>query len=143
MDKKEQLVTFETAILADEKGFDWNNGESYYVKKKCGKYSWQNKGALIIQSEFLDETSCDNSNVPFDNRIMAPSQSMLQKWLREVHEIEVWASPFTYQKSIPDESYSFFLYLQGKWEADSVDYCFFELALEQGIQRALKLIKND
>ena len=55
---KEQLISFQLAKLAKEKGFDWRNIEILEVKSK---------------SAFLDSTT----------------QSLLQKWLREIHKIHI------------------------------------------------------
>ena len=68
----EQIVSFDTAVLAKEKGFD-EKTISYY---NLNKISYQ-----------------VGDNIPFQHNTKAmycytaPSQSLLQKWLREVHKI--------------------------------------------------------
>lgn len=68
---EETLVTFETALLAKEKGFSWATTYEY------GK----------------DECFYSRDYIPHDYNIRglisAPTQSLLQKWLREVHKINV------------------------------------------------------
>lgn len=71
---QEQLVTFETAKLAKEKGFDLKT-QSYY-------------GRCFPETEF--EIFCDNLDVfGGDFSCYAPTQSLLQKWLREKHSIDI------------------------------------------------------
>ncbi len=66
--------------------------------------------------------------------------SLLQKWLRDIHNIDVWAQPFVHKQSLPDESYSYFLYKDGVYIDDGTDFLNFEEALEEGLKEALKLI---
>jgi hypothetical protein len=130
---KEQLITFETAKLAKEKGF---NGKSYFywmlnepdkLKKAFNKKSpWD----FNFESEY---------KTPSES-ITAPTQSLLQKWLRDIHNIDVWSQPFVRKQSLPDESYSYFLFKDGVWMNDGVNFIDFEEALEKGLQEALKLI---
>jgi hypothetical protein len=126
---KEQLITFETAKLAKEKGFDIGTLQSY----------------LSHQNTFCSENIDYNHN-KHSNRFSAPTQGLLQKWLREVHNIDVWSQPFVHQSELtgkpclPDESYSYFIYKDGSWIIDKVDFLDWELALEKGLQEALKLI---
>ena len=70
----EDYVSFETAKLLKEKGFDW----------EClGTYSTGDK-ELSISSE------CPYSNDLNDDMfIAAPTLQMAQKWLREVHNLVI------------------------------------------------------
>ena len=113
---EEQLISFETAKLAKEKGFNIRpdvytsfepNGDSY----GCNKY---------------------------EEEIIAPTQSLLQKWLRELtkkhivivelsvdekYKVNVWDGMCTEFRSWRDK-----------------DFNNYEDALELGLQQALKLI---
>ena len=111
---EEQLISFETAKLAKEKGFNWKNIEILEVKSK---------------SAFLDSTT----------------QSLLQKWLREVHKINIFISSKTIEnktifiphgRTIPDT-------IKNNLIVDIIQYCTnntYEEALEIGLQKNLKLI---
>ena len=111
---EEQLISFETAKLAKEKGFNWKNIEILEVKSK---------------SAFLDSTT----------------QSLLQKWLREVHKINIFISSKTIEnktifiphgRTIPDT-------IKNNLIVDIIQYCTnntYEEALEIGLQKTLKLI---
>ena len=117
---KEQLVTFETAKLAKEKGFNWKNIEILEVKSK---------------SAFLDSTT----------------QSLLQKWLREVHGIHIYISPdyingdALITDNLSEEELMIVKYdLSIAYEMILYDnyeqFNTYEEALEVGLQEALKLI---
>ena len=66
--------------------------------------------------------------------------------MSEVHNKDVHAQPFIMKEGehsyLPDESYSFFLFKDGIYISDMVDFIDFEEALEMGLQKALKLIKS-
>lgn len=120
---EETLVTIETAILAKEKGFNWicDNG-------------WI-KGMFTNGIDKLYHSECyfDNSGI----HISAPTQSLLQKWLREEHYIHITIT------SISQESWQYHITKPGdtldvNWNED---YESFEEALEDGLLEALKLIK--
>lgn len=117
-DMKEQLITFETAKLAKEKGFD------EYV---CLHYS-------NYEGVFMD----DIKNYELDHtKFSAPTQSLLQKWLREEHDKEL----FIY-KNLERSKYICYLYsgvkrYSGFTENEGETY---EQALEKGLIEALKLI---
>ena len=65
---KEQLISFSTAKLAKEKGFDNYDVANYY--REGINYALNNSGTSTIK---------EVGNYP------APTQSLLQKWLREKH----------------------------------------------------------
>jgi len=112
---KEELITFETAKLAKEKGFDvycYN----YWIDDKT-QTDEHYKSKLVKELK--------------DKCISAPTQSLLQKWLREVHNIDVYCQP-TFE-------------IKGKWYNNIASHNppfvgTYEEALEIGLQEALKLI---
>ena len=102
---EESLIKFETAKLAKEKGFDvfrhmTNNG--VYDKKGVVGY------VHVYDSRY---------------HILAPTQSLLQKWLRERHKIDI----FIGHGYINNMQYD-------------TKYKTYEQALEAGLIEALKLI---
>lgn len=121
---REQLITFDTAKLAKEKGFNISSsvdgiGSSIYTVS--GKLS---------------------NTIFTGNFIYAPRQSFLQKWLREEHKIRI----FPYQGVSGNFKVDIFTYPVpnniGKWERfnNIQSYNSYEEALEIGLQEALKLI---
>jgi|TARA_R110000765_G_C18786092_1_gene591945 hypothetical protein len=123
----EQLITSETANLAKEKKFDWN----------CHWVLYRGTSSVLHK---CDAMPMKGKNLESGDYVLQPTQSLLQKWLREVHNIDVWSQPFVMDKSLPDESYSYFIYKDGIFVKDGVDYIDSEEALEKGLQEALKLI---
>jgi hypothetical protein len=135
---KDELITYETAVLARDKGFDlpvdfcfrkFHNdvSEIYEVDENFNGTDWNN--GLNLNEEFFSK----------------PTQSLLQRWLREKHKLHI----------------ELFLTSDGYWTVrnivkicdadigirDSEFYPTYEQALEEGLQIALKLInlkeKND
>lgn len=75
---KEQLILFNTAVLAKEKGFDLEI-QGMYVGAEYEVYN-----------EPLKEPSYNwNDRKGYS----APTQSLLQDWLRELHNLEVVIKP--------------------------------------------------
>lgn len=134
---KEDYVSFETAKLLKEKGFDSECDYLYVngniVRAQGGKCNW-NKGETI----FTD----------YKNECSAPTLQMVMKWLRETHNLFVFPFPQMnankfwveiYQLSDNQEWIS--LYCES---IDLKDYPFYEQACEEGIKYCLKnLIKNE
>lgn len=130
---KEELISFETAKLAKENGFDLVV-HAFYDKNMC-----------------IDETMYHNWN-EYKAAYSAPTQSLLQKWLREKYNKYVKVHPVYRDEKIQWEYVIFFLdepLLSGtdgfKNRMSLLDYPYywetFEEALENGLQEALKLIK--
>jgi len=131
----EQLITFETAKLAKEKGFNLDCNSFYE------------------SSEYLvNQNKCDNWNQY--NLQSAPTQSLLQKWLREHAEIEIYVRPsfktldkyiVCYMKWRDDRKFRqqyFIIPLNDNSvpEGTHQDFNSYEEALEAGLYEALKLI---
>ena len=129
----EELISFETAKLAKEKGFSEFTQE---VFNQFGKLFIFNSGLLTNHE-----------------RIQAPTQSLLQKWLRETHFLNVEVTHHGYNKE--DNHFSFRAKVKTITKIKQSDnngclsdvqgdfYIFrsYEQALEKGLQEALKLIK--
>lgn len=110
---KEQLVTFEVAKLAKEKRFNTDTDSIY--KKDGILYN-------VLEEGFL-----------------APSQNLLQKWLREVHKIYVTILPWKDHQDDVNDDYRFRPMIVGLKTFG--EYKTWEEALEVGLQEGLQLIK--
>ena len=133
---KDQLISFTTAKLAREKGFNANCFSLYTrAKDQVPMYDYH--------ATRLDKMH-DGWNFNSQTDIFsAPAQSLLQKWLRKKHNIYVYALP---QYNLSDKiiwkvyygrlNTSPFRY-KNKMAQDT-----YEEALESGLQEALKLIKE-
>ena len=117
---EERLITFETAKLANLKGFDPN------VKlKKNTHYS--------DLTESLDSLGAGGAVVV--HHYYAATQSLLQKWLRDVHGIEIAVQWFDncYIKAVAKKPFKANTYRVEGFQS-------YEEALEIALQEALNLI---
>ena len=131
---QEQLITFETAKLAKEKGFfqETNRLEIPYYN-----YKGEFKGDVSdwrIRKYIRGE---DTSDIEI---VSAPTQSLLAKWLREEHNIIVLVD----YEGIDGYYYKFYSYKEGNknYDASGKNYNTYEDAYEIGLQEALKQIPN-
>lgn len=136
----DQLISFETAKLAKEKGFDIPV-----------LYAFDDDNGEILSSYSSSVFSPLNYNSS-GHKHSRPTQSLLQRWLREQHKLYVhmfsivtregvilWACDvYDHTKTDPEDED----YVAYEWQRElamfKTDY---ESALEQGLQEALKLIK--
>tara|TARA_R110001632_G_scaffold40980_1_gene102808 strand:+ start:1467 stop:1871 length:405 start_codon:yes stop_codon:yes gene_type:complete len=133
---KEQLITFDTAKLAKEKGFE--NKTPHKLRRDYYNHLGEINGDV---TEYI-KAYVANKGLEKYNTIDAPSQSLLQKWLREEHKINVESN---YLPNI--QKYSC-LYIPMRGKAcisdrkyvSKLKFDTYEEALEEGLQEALKLI---
>lgn len=121
---QEQIISFETAKLAKEKGFKLDNHSvlDYYKPD----------GSKLKLKEFSKEF------IKFC--VVYCTQSLLQKWLREVHNIHITI----YSKS--QESWMYRITKKGQSLKEGLygeDFETYEQALEDGILEALKLLQDE
>ena len=143
----EQLVSFETAKLAKEKGFNIEV-KCYYDLKKFGERPLEFFGKLNANDlTKWNEELRENVHAEY---VSAPTQSLLQKWLREKHNIHI--SIFRYENN----AYTLYLYkndckrafpfnlIESSVKSNNINqvikYNSYEEALEEGLLEALKLI---
>jgi hypothetical protein len=132
---RDDVILFETAKLARDKGF----------KIPCdGRYYWDHKWQLSLKGAVKcsnDSGMDDRANVSY----CAPTQSLIQKWLRDEHRIYVTVSSIEdgeailFDYAIKQKAQIFgFSEIQSKLE----EFKTYEEALEAGIIKALNLIKS-
>ena len=140
---QDQLISFQLAKLAKEKGLDLNLSNFY-----CSNY----KGLCTESEEFLLVESLPNviydCNNEFDEgeRYSSPTQSLLQKWVREKYNLIVLSVPF-YDNTSGEcvlKGYVYSIFNSSSFEPDISDSDFktYEDALEAGLIDALNLIIN-
>lgn len=86
----EDYVSFETAKLLKEKGFDAECHSHYYpchYPDGSIQYHKYNRTAIKKNKTWYDIYSL--KNLPKDH-YLAPTLQMAMKWLREVHKIDMW-----------------------------------------------------
>ena len=136
---EETLISFETARLAKEKGFNifqdsWydKNGEECFVEHSDYCFS-----------DYFSFKELDNGELITEEEIYsAPTQSLLQKWLRKKHELSVETFSLSYHNKIQftfnikklNESLIIII------SKNNLHYNSDEEALEAGLLECLKLI---
>lgn len=105
---KEELISFKTAVLAKEEGFSF----------RSEPYRYNKEGELTL---------LEGINVP--------TQSLLQRWLREVHDIDIFITEGFHNIS------KYKVYTNPSWGYFE-EYSTYEEALEKGLYEALLIIKE-
>ena len=139
---EEQLISYETAKLAKEKGFD---EKVYREYDKSGYLRCTSKSADVVLGPY-DEL-LKSTEYP------APTQSLLQRWLREVHNIYVESYHDLTSDGTKIQFYTSWGFLQQKdkngnrnvngWYDEYNDWKTYEEALEIGLQEGLKLLSDE
>ena len=139
---EEQLIDFQAAKLAKEKGF----------KIQCEK-------CFVLHSDsggIIGDYNINDAYGDVEFECYQPTQSLLQRWLREKHNIEVNAHVNFYNKSAKLGYYYMIDVFDENNIHDGKDHDFeqmnligdakgfdtFEQALEVALTEGLKLIKN-
>lgn len=130
---EEELIKHETAVLAKEKGFNiWQN--NFYHEKEIETFDYNFDGSTPFATKEYDN----------ENTIYAPTQFLLQKWLREEHNIHISIRRLTYEGKNEVE-YNEFIYLPNKDEEEDInignEFPTYEEALENALIESLKLIE--
>jgi hypothetical protein len=130
---KEELISFKTAKLAKEKGFNEICDKAfinYYSKQYIGKREYQ---VQLFHSHVYK-----GANPVY----LAPTQSLLQKFIREVHNIIIISEPIIGYGYV---NYTYHIYTKNNiWNLNKFTaktFNTYEEALEVGLYQALKLIK--
>lgn len=123
----DQLITKETAVLAKEKGFDVSSLNQYRLDTN-GNFEESYHG-MIVHDHIVEI-------------IKRPTQSLLQRWLREVHNISIEVFSLSYHNKI---QFTMNIKKLNKSEIKILsknNYHFetYEEALEFGLQKALELL---
>tara|TARA_R110000796_G_scaffold215732_2_gene331731 strand:+ start:3651 stop:4031 length:381 start_codon:yes stop_codon:yes gene_type:complete len=125
---KDEIITLGTAKLAKEKGFS--------VSHRYGSWIYDLEDEeLVYTTDVMYRTNYLINNLG----TLAPSQSLLQRWLREEKGVDVFI-----HNSIKENHYDWSVYSQDKEtiiSECSQYYISYEVALEDGLIEALSLIE--
>ena len=125
---KEQLITFETAKLAKEKGFE--NKTPHKLRRDYYNHLGEINGDVTLYIKaYVNKKSTRNLET-----IDAPTQSLLQKWLREEHQLYVLIN------YVNKEQFNWEINMFQHGEYGIGFRGSYEEALERGLVAALKLI---
>lgn len=128
---EEQLVGVGVAVLAKSIGFNIPVLNYYY--------------GVNIPEKFGQQIINHNDSI-FNTCYSAPTQSLLQRWLREVHNIQIDVNfdsdDFTQDKNARMQYKAWVFYPKTGYETiEAKLFDTYEQALEEGLKEALMLIK--
>lgn len=145
---EEQTIKLETALLAEEKGFNEHTDE---VFAETEGVEWvDHHTGNIRRSPYKPPRVKTERYLDSDDREVckAPTQSLLQKWLREKYDLDVTVMCFyRFQDCVNEvlgksttkvKEYAFDIF-DHEW-VDEKYYPRYEDALEEGLTEALNLI---
>lgn len=127
----EEICTYEVCKLAKEKGF-LLDCLGYY--DFVGEFHFNYESAISNK----ERTFCHNkyNNIWHRDLTDAPTQSLLQRWLREekgiMVEITIWLQSDAYWR------YRYKIQTQKEFDSSLNDYDTYELALENALKYALE-----
>ncbi len=155
MNTHEQFIAPETARLAKQAGFDWEC-TTYYIEEYnpsvdayCGEYRFNEMRGMVYPNP-NDAEHHDfyfKKGTMFEHKVetfSAPTQAVLQRWLREVKNMRLTVLPWIGRNDKTEWSY-----ITGRFydqiklsRAIGNEYSFdtYEAALEAGLQKCLTLI---
>jgi hypothetical protein len=126
---KDKIVSFETAKLAKQKGFNITCDKGYYIT-----------GGNIVNDPVVMLTYENERDFYY-----SPTQSLLQKWLRENHNLHITVIidqtstiKFCYYITYYDPKLVIFKSIKDSFREESFDT--YELAIEYGLNEALNTI---
>jgi hypothetical protein len=123
---QEQLISFETAKLAKEKGFNVACNTGYHPDD--GNLLSGNMWKSILRYKS-------------DRHTYAPTQSLLQKWLRDVHDVHIEIPSL----SLSEKSFDYIVINSERkrlFESSVYSYDTYEEALEAALIKALIVIAH-
>lgn len=127
---KESYVSFDTARMLKEAGFEANL-KTRYVEEEKGEWAFWDSGTKRSDYNYFDDT------------IACPTQALAARWIREIHHyaVCVWFS----------KDHEKWFYAHGNMDKImfDTDYCIseyiydsYEEALEAGLKHGLEMVKK-
>ena len=130
---EESYVSFDTARMLKEAGFEANL-KTTYVEEEKDEWAFWASGTKRSDYNYFDDT------------IACPTQALAARWLREKHRIVVDVA-FT-PPSVNGDVWQYFIgemddmVWEGDFESSDRKYSTYEEAFEAGLQEAIKLMKE-
>ena len=127
---EEQFVSFDTAKMLKEAGFEANI-KTIYVEEEKDEWAFWESGTKRSDYNYFDDT------------IACPTQALAARWLREVHHyvVCVWYSA-EHEKWFYAHGNLDNMMFDEEYSISDFIYDSYEQALEAGLREAIKLIKK-
>ena len=127
----EEICTYEVCKLAKEKGFN--------VPTECYYHIYDDVIEAQNSLEMTGDGCADFYNSLNQCRCAAPTQSLLQRWLREEKKIEVYVRNFEKETNFPQHYWNFITDGNGRTlKVGNKMFDTYELALEDALKYALE-----
>ena len=127
------FVPYEQALALKELGFDEPCLMAYLGKEKepylkCDD-TWHLQAKDVL------------------NPLKTPTFSQAFRWFREKHNIDAWVQPFVSEKQngkpfLPDESYAYYIFEDGVYVADGVNFLDSEEAELACLNKLIEIVKQ-
>ena len=120
---EEEIITLKVAKLAKAKGFNEACNDMYFR-----------------EMDTISSTKMDMGGYPnrYSNAIAAPTQSLLQKWLREKHNVIVEIGGINCHIDVSFIKYYSYNIMGNLYNQNDDEHNTWEEALEAGLQEALE-----
>lgn len=120
----EEICTYELCKLAKDKGFPQHIGNDAYIEEN--EYDDEYEVGCCYPIQFIPD---------YLPTITAPTQSLLQRWLREEKGVDIAVVPVS-------EVYAYIVYnilcIENRIKGTNAGYATYELALEDALKYALE-----
>jgi hypothetical protein len=136
---KKEFVPHKESLELKELGFD-ESCLGFYEFGSMDK-EWHLRTKHISKNEYDDDVIYV---------LKAPTYSQAFRFFREKYNIDAWAQPFmikNYDTSyspeyLPDESYVYWIFKDGDFVADKVDFLDFEEAEFECLKKIIEIVKK-
>ena len=129
---EKDFVPYEQALALKELGFDESCLMAYLGKEKepylkCDD-TWHLQAKDVL------------------NPLKTPTFSQAFRWFREKYNIDAWVQPFVSEKRgkpfLPDESYAYYIFEDGVYVADGVNFLDSEEAELECLKKLIEIVKK-
>jgi len=134
---EKEFVPYELAWELKQLGFD----------EPCFGYYDPNKKFEYLNWETFKDFPYLAKNSEWQDLYGAPTYSQAFRWFREKHNIDAWVQPFVSEKQngkpfLPDESYAYYIFEDGVYVADGVNFLDSEEAEMACLKKLIDHCKN-
>jgi len=137
---QDTYTSFKVAKLAKDKLFNEECREYFTEEGEIQTLQYYEGSGGTIRNQDIDSEYANDTVI-----CAAPTQSLLQKWLRDIHKIDVIPYPIEMQtdtRTLPQEEieYNYSIWIKGVKQDVYFKGGTWEEALEFGLEEAFKLL---
>jgi hypothetical protein len=130
---EKEFVPYELAWELKQLNFD----------ETCFGY-YHNLGSTQLVVSKRDLRAYNGNNIEY---CLAPLYKQAFRWFREKHNIDAWVQPFVSEKQngkpfLPDESYVYYIFKDGVYVDDAVNFLNYEEAELACLQKLIEIVKT-